>query len=101
MHTAFLAWLMIAAPALSSGEPREERVTILRASNLRHEIVPSTHEHLVLLDIVMRKEDWERVEPKDLVLEYQNCPKPRQRVPNYYNYGIPHFQGTGTARLLK
>ena len=45
----------------------------------------------------MREVDWRKIEQKDTTLQYQNCPKPRPRVPDYYNFGTPEGAITKTT----
>jgi hypothetical protein len=88
VRATLLIWTMVTIPVLTGCQRREERVTILQASNLRHEIVPSTNEHIILLDVVMRREEWEDVSQKDVTLQYQNCQNRHRSAPSYYDYGI-------------
>lgn len=83
--------LLIIACALgaTSCKRHAERVTLLEASHLRHVIIKPTNEHVVKLDIIMPKDEWDILREKDTILKYQDCPNKRKNTPSYFNYGIP------------
>lgn len=63
-----------------SGCARSQRVVLLDATDLRHEIVKPSNVHVVRLDVQMSRRDWELVREKDTLLEVDNCQHPERRT---------------------
>ena len=53
----------------------ERRVQLLNTTNLREEVVPQSNEHAIRLDVVMSRDDYERVADKDTFINPVDCAK--------------------------
>lgn len=100
-----LAFSIISTIGVVSCDRHSERVILIEASHLRHEIIRPINVHVVLVDVDMSRHDWELVQEKDTVLEIEPCKSPGRRTlfsmvgvaevakPTFYN-GQPIYRIT-------